>query len=281
MVRHDLRHPEGRLEPVQDRVAVTHHPAPAWTIAQGRSPSAHAPSERLLRSRSRPRSPARSQRASELGDDPDDAEEDTCPPSVGTWWWPTREEPAGERVPARPGPLGQADGRRSAARGVDGCRGGLVMRLAGFSPAPYVVRASSALAPGSGWAVFTTLTIAPCMPSTHRARKSTLTSSKPAPRAPRRLASESAPAMHPTWLPRLACSSGESWSSATTSADADSLRFRTRAISVSTAALSVERLMTQLEMIDVDRSVRERDRLSITPSGTPRSCSRPRARSPR
>src|SRR5579872_1249671 len=108
--------------------------------------------------------------------------------------------------------------------------------------------AGSPLASAAG--VLTALTIAPCIPSATSCVNSTLTSSKPASSNPATYSLfESAPAMQPICEPRSARCSWVRRSSATTSlTPRRPPGFSTRAISVSTAALAVERLITQFEI---------------------------------
>ena len=93
--------------------------------------------------------------------------------------------------------------------------------------------------------------IAECIPSATACVGSISTSSNPAPSIPERYsANESAPAMHPTRLPRSARSAGERSSDATTSLIPTRPPGRsTRRISSNTFVLSADRLITQLEMI--------------------------------
>src|SRR3954453_1404869 len=124
----------------------------------------------------------------------------------------------------------------------------------------------------AGRAVLRALTIAPCIPSATSCVNSTVTPPKPvAPRPARYSFFESAPAMQPTYEPRSARSGGVSRSSATTSlTPTRPPGFNTLAISVSTAALSVGRLITQFEITTSTESAGT-GISSIIPSGSARS----------
>ena len=126
-------------------------------------------------------------------------------------------------------------------------------------------RAGRRKALAAGSAGMRALTIAPWMPSVTSCVKDTLTSSKPAASRPASYSPmESAPAMQPAKSPRSRRSSGLRRSSATTSViPIRPPGRRTRAISVRTAGLSAERLMTQLEMTTSTESA-GRDRLDQT-----------------
>ncbi len=120
----------------------------------------------------------------------------------------------------------------------------------------------------SGSLVFTALTIAPCIPSATSCVNSTDIWSNPAASSPASYSPlDSAPAMHPAKLPRSARSVRSELVVGDNVADPDPpARLRsTRAISVSTFALSTERLITQFEITTSIESAGKRNLLDYAP----------------
>ena len=138
MVRDDLRHPEGRLEPVEDRVAVTHDPRRRLDGPEARSASAHAPSARLFPFTIPASIACPIAKGIRAWATIQTTPKKTPATSVGTWWRPTqsRSRRASDSVRYARVLFGQADDAGPAARASTVAEEAWSMRLAGFLPPP-------------------------------------------------------------------------------------------------------------------------------------------------